>query len=386
MSENLKKITGKNPQDFEPVAYSLINQPDVKLFEELVLHEDFLFDFVKQNVANRLSKVCNKKNYLNLLKLMNFYSPSYEDFIVSTLVKYADDDLTDTMLELLENGSENEKTYCAKFFSYVQDPLSIDNLRANAYSENVYLSSNCASTLASMKDDISYNEAVKKLGSSDDFEVLEGVRFLVSYGEKEAFEKIYSVIKTSAFAENIAAELVYLVPVSQILQENFNSGLYILNLIINGLGEISSLSQIFDFQLYEVLEKLLNNEKAATILLNAYEKFNILTENDEYLYDESKETKQEVFEIKKLLSSLNIDNLRKISDNELNQDSQFVFTALEYTTNSEKVRSLLNSKNQTLILKAIEILKRLNTITDGDKTIALNNTTNENIKSIIAAI
>ena len=47
MSENLKKITGKNPQDFEPVAYSLINQPDVKLFEELVLHEDFLFDFVK---------------------------------------------------------------------------------------------------------------------------------------------------------------------------------------------------------------------------------------------------------------------------------------------------------------------------------------------------
>ena len=29
MSDKLKKLTGKNPNDFEPVAYSLINNPDV---------------------------------------------------------------------------------------------------------------------------------------------------------------------------------------------------------------------------------------------------------------------------------------------------------------------------------------------------------------------
>ena len=71
MSENLKKLTGKIPKDFESVAYSLINNSDVELFSELVSKEDFLFDFVKQNVADRLSKVCNESNYLNLLSFLN---------------------------------------------------------------------------------------------------------------------------------------------------------------------------------------------------------------------------------------------------------------------------------------------------------------------------
>ena len=51
MSDKLKKLTGKNPKDFEPVAYSLINNNDTELFSELVSKDDFLFDFVKQNVA-----------------------------------------------------------------------------------------------------------------------------------------------------------------------------------------------------------------------------------------------------------------------------------------------------------------------------------------------
>ena len=52
MSDNLKKLTGKNPKDFESVAYNLINNSDVELFKELVEKEDFLFDFVKKNVSN----------------------------------------------------------------------------------------------------------------------------------------------------------------------------------------------------------------------------------------------------------------------------------------------------------------------------------------------
>ena len=124
MSENLKKLTGKNPKDFEPLAYALINTPDVELFAELVGSDDFLFDFVKQNVANRLSKVCNESNYMNLLALLKYYSPFYEDFIVSNLVKFANEDLTDKLLEIFENGTEEEKTYCAKFFAFVQNPLA----------------------------------------------------------------------------------------------------------------------------------------------------------------------------------------------------------------------------------------------------------------------
>ena len=36
MSENFKKLTSKNPKDFEPVAFSLINNCDTELFKELV--------------------------------------------------------------------------------------------------------------------------------------------------------------------------------------------------------------------------------------------------------------------------------------------------------------------------------------------------------------
>ena len=252
-SDKLKKLTGKNPRDFEPVAFDVINKPDVELFKELVDSEDFLFDFVKQNVTKRLSKNCNEKNYQNLIDFLKYYSPSYEEFIVSTLANFADEDLTDKMLDLFENGTEDEKAYCAKFFSYIQDPLALDFLRANAFSENNYLSSNCASTLALLKDEEIYNIAQEKLNSNDEFEKLDGVKFLVSYGNKKATNEIIQAMKTSAMPENIAGEIPYLTDLFEIINTNNENGLLVLNQIINGLGEILGLGQVFDFQLYEVL-------------------------------------------------------------------------------------------------------------------------------------
>ena len=72
MSDRLKKLTSKNPDDFETVAQNLINTPDVELFKELVESDDFLFDFVKQNVANRLEKNCNEGNYMNLIEFLKY--------------------------------------------------------------------------------------------------------------------------------------------------------------------------------------------------------------------------------------------------------------------------------------------------------------------------
>ncbi len=389
MSDKLKKLTGKNPKDFEPVAYSLINNCDIELFSELVSKEDFLFDFVKQNVATRLAKVCNEKNYLNLLKFLKFYSPSYEEFIVSTLVKYADEDLTDRMLELFENGTDEEKTYCAKFFSYIQDPLAIDLLKSNAYSENSALSSNCASTLAAMGDVETYNKALNKLNSNDDFEKLDAVKFLVSYGNKKAVPNIIETIKTSNLSENIAGELLYLTDLFELLNTNKRDGLFVLNNIINGLGEILGLAQSLDFQLYDIFDMLLNNtmtSETAVVLLNAKDKFETLTENDEYLFDETKDVKQEIYDIKNLLESLNLKEKDSLINEQLTENSLFVFTAIELTSNIDMIKNLLNSKNQTLVLKALEKLKELNKLTIEDKNTALSNISDENIKNIIQAI
>lgn len=389
MSDKLKKLTGKNPKDFEPVAYELINAPDVELFAELVSQDDFLFDFVKQNVAKRLSKVCNESNYLNLLKFIKYYSPDYEDFIISNLVEYADEDLTDRMLEIFENGSENEKIYCAKFFAYIQDPLALDLLKKNAYSENSYLSGNCASTLAILGDKDSFNSAIKMLDNEDNFKVLAAVRFLIAYGNKEALSDIIKAMKNSSFSENIAGEIPYLYDLLSLYEFNREDCLYTLNLIINGLGEILGLSSVFDFQLYDIFEMLIKNNPdsiSAVVILNAQDKFNTLTENDEYLFDETKDTKQEVLDIKNLLNTINKKELNSLSEKELNENSLFVYTALDFTKNTDKVRKLLTSENQTLVLRALEILKKLGSISDEDRKTAFNSVSNENIKNVIMAI
>lgn len=87
-------------------------------------------------------------------------------------------------------------------------------------------------------------------------------------------------------AENIAGELLYLTNLFELYKQNQEDGLFVLNSIINGLGEILGLAQIFDFRLYEFLEMLINghkDSKVAVVLINAVDKFDTLTENDEYL-------------------------------------------------------------------------------------------------------
>lgn len=387
MSDKLKKLTGKNPKDFEPVAFDVINIPDVELFKELIDNEDFLFDFIKQNVANRLAKVCNSSNYLNLLQFLKYYSPSYEDVIISNLVKFSDEDLTDKMLAIFEDGTDDEKTYCAKYFSIVQDSLALDFLKENAYSENSSLSANCATALALFGDTESKNEALLKLKSDDEFEKLDGVRFLVSYGDKSVIPAIVDVMKTSSFAENIAGDLLYLTDLFSLYKTNKTDALFVFNSVINGLGEILGLAQIFDFRLYEFIEMLLKEQtdsEIAVVLANAKDKFNTLTENDEYLFDETKDVKQEVMDIKQLLSSFKVNQL--LINAELKSESLFVFTALEFANNESAIRGLLISANQTVVLKALEMLKQMNSLTKEDKNLALSSVTSEDIKSVIVAI
>lgn len=388
MSDNFKKLTGKNPKDFEPVAYSLINNHDEELFKELVDKDDYLFDFVKANVINRLEKFCNNNNCRNLIYFFKYYCPTYEDFMISVLAKYADEDLTDELLDLFEKGSEDEKTYCAKYFSIIQDPLALDFLKKYAYSENSALSSNCASALAAFGQTEEYEKAILMLSSEDEFEKLSAVSFLVAYGDKKCLPNIIKAMQTSSMSENMAIELPYLTDLYELINIDWTNGLYVLNHIINSLGDISGLYQIFDFRLYDIFEFLTENidSMSAVVLRNAIEKFETLTENDEYLFDETKDVKQEVNAIKELLESINVEKLESLIVKELKTDSLFVFTALDFVNNVSAVRNLLNSDNQTLVLKSVEVLKKLNSLEESDKSLALSVVDNINIKNVINAI
>lgn len=389
MTENLKKLTGKNKNDYEAVAKHLVDECDVELFKELVDNDDFLFDFVKNNVAQRIENAVNQNNYQNLVEFLKYYSQSYEDAIVGSLVKYADEDLTDLMLDKFENGCDNEKTYAAKYFAKIQDPLAYEFLRLNSYSDNEFLAQNCAMTLGAWHDEKSFDEAIEKLQNTDDFEKLSAVKFLTAYGDKKAVPKLFEAMKTSTMAENIAGEIPYLVPLYELIKTDYENALLAIIYITNALGEILPLSVVFDFEFFEVFEELINNHddsKVAITLLNARDKFDTLTENDEYLYDEDKNTKNEIFDIKKLLNSAKKKDLEKYINNELREDSPFVFTALDFATDELAIRELLKSNNQTLILKTAEVLKSLGNFDETARTVALLKVTDINIKAIIRAL
>ena len=241
-----------------------------------------------------------------------------------------------------------------------------------------------------MGERTSVEEALNKLKSNDDFEVLAGAKFLSAYGELNALEDIFKTLKTSSMAEYIACEIGYMESFLNLLNSNFHdNALLAINNILQGLGEIVAISDVFTFELYNIFENLIfsePNSKNAVLLLTAKNKFNQLTENDEYLFDEDKNTKDEVFAIKKLLNNNLDEDLDNFIVPELNEQSEFIYSALELARNPEIVRPLLNAKNQTIILKTLEVLKNLNDLTQDDKNIALENVTDENIKSIIFAI
>lgn len=389
MTDNLKKLTGKNKNDYEAVAKHLVDDCDVELFKELVDNDDFLFDFVKNNVAQRLENAVNQNNYQNLIEFLKYYSQSYEDAIVGSLVKYADEDLTDLMLDKFENGCDNEKAYAAKYFAKIQDPLAYEFLRLNSYSDNEFLAQNCAMTLGAWHDEKSFDEAIEKLQNSDDFEKLSAVKFLTAYGDKKAVPKLFEAMKNSTMAENIAGEIPYLVTLYELIKSDYENALLAIIYITNALGEILPLSVVFDFELFEVFEDLINNHedsKMAITLLNAKGKFETLTENDEYLFDEDKNTKNEIFDIKKLLNSAKKKDLEKYVNDELKEDSPFVYTALDFATDELAIRELLKSNNQTLILKTAEVLKSLGNFDETARTVALLKVTDINIKAIIRAL
>ena len=197
----IKKLTGKNPAEYEVVAKSLVDNSDVSLFAKLVKQDDFLFDFVKNNVAKRIQMACNKDNYLNLLNFFEYYSPSYETVFAETLFKFGGIELLPVIKEIYINGDDNKKTYATKFFLFVQNEYLeelLPLLRSSAKSNFEPLSINSIEILAKMNDEVSKQEAIERLSSDDEFEKYNEIFGFLS--SKRCFktdfrgdEKIYAI-------------------------------------------------------------------------------------------------------------------------------------------------------------------------------------------------
>ncbi len=385
----IKKLTGKNPSEYEIVAKSLVNNSDVELFSKLVKQDDFLFDFIKDNVAKRIQSACNRDNYLHLLDFLEYYSSSYDTMIAQVLYSFSGDELLPEMKEYYLNGSDSQKAYAAKYFSFVT-PERLEEilplLRQTALSNYEPLSINSIEVLSILKDEISKTDAIKRLDSTDEFEQYEAIKFLVAYQAKDALHKIVEIMKKSTLSENIALEILYLTSIEELIADDFDTAVLVLCNIINGIPEILPPSIVCDYDFYNILENIPLTSSSAVLLRLAKDKFQELCSNDEYLFDSDKNTKEEVKAINELLKKYNKHKLESLFYDELYEESDFVFLALDFVNENEELEALLDSNNETLILKVLTLLKERNALNPEHKDVAMKNISCVDIKNIIEAL
>ena len=388
----IKKLTGKNPSEFEPVAQALVNNSDKELFSALVKQDDFLFDFIKDNVAKRIQKACNKDNYLNLLEFFDYYSPSYDTMIAEVLHTFSGDELLPAIKEIFIDGEDSAKAYAAKYFSFVNKDLLgdiIPLLRQTAFSKFEPLSVNSIEVLSLLNDEESKNEALSQLNSDDDFMKFEAVKFLVNYQAKDSITRILEVMKESSLSENIACQIPFLIPLEDLIKQDEEAALLVLCYIVNAIPEIVTPDSVIDYGLYNILEIIMKSpitSTSAVLLRLAKEKFQELSSNEEYIFDCDRNTKNEIKEINGLLSSLNTNKLDSLLYDELFEGSDFVFFALDYVNEIEELEALLDSQNPTLVLKVLTILKEKGSLTESAKEEALKHIQAPGIREIIEVL
>ena len=397
----LKNLTGKDEQKAQEAACFMVDNINKDLFKALVDKTDFLFDFVRNNVAKRITKAVNKDNCLNIIKFFDVYSSYYDDLFASILAKHANEDLTDEIFELLDKGNNSQKAYAAKYFSFIPDTVAIELLSKYAFSDDEALSYNAAEALGQMNDDISFGIALSNLSSDDDFEQLKAVKFFVAYGRDYPFKEIFEALKKSKMPENIAGQIPYMMSVCELLNSNkIENALLVLDNIFSGLGEILPLSDIFQFELFEAVEFLMKKNsqendfsgKIAEILLKALAKFKLFTENPEYIFDEDKDTKYEISSIYKLMQSFGGDFWRKQKHfilAELESSDDRVIEALSIvvefnlTEAADSIKKLLERESEIVVCEALSTLKQIGCLDGIDINAVSSKIKNDNIKAVI---
>ena len=160
--------------------------------------------------------------------------------------------------------------------------------------------------------------------------------------------------------------------------QDSNKVLTCFDFVLSGLGEIFNLGDIFFYEIYDVLEILINEQKnkkdshVALVLLRALDKFLTFTSNDEYSFDEAKDTKDEIQAIFQLLNSFSEDfwnEQKQLISKEFQQTkSRIVATleviqALKIKNTTKEIINFLNSTNdEQLIVMAVGVLSNLNEI------------------------
>ena len=307
-------LIGKDNQKGKEAAEHILNTPDLEAWKSLIENSDYLFGYIKEKAGIKIVNAANKDNLVNIFEMLKYHSPDWDGFIAEIFVKMSDENINSRLLSLLQTGSKEEKAYAAKYFTLITDDEAKQALFEAAKSTFQPLKNNAAEALGKLKDDISYKYFLDKLKSEDEWDKIEAADFLASYGNTEAVYPMLKAMSTSKMAEHIAGHIATMVSLSTIFEKDSDYQALALegfDNILSGLAEIWSLGVIFDFKLYENIEKLiyLTHQdpsspmigRYAQLLLKAKSKIDLFIDNSEYTFDEERTVLNELEELHQLL-------------------------------------------------------------------------------------
>ncbi len=352
-TQNAKNIISKDNELSKKAACEIINNIDIKSFETLCKNSNQFYDFITDKIIKNLLHATNKNNINSTFEFAKFYDNIIGQYINQAWLKFANDDLTDEILEIFENGTENQKIYAAKYFANVNDSLALELLRKYAFCENNDLSSACAYALRAFKDEASRKNALNLLQENDVFKKYNATKFLINFGNIDDLRLIISEFDNTAFSSNITEGILYnydFESLKNILTESEILKLY--DELISSYPEDITLETVYEFNLDEVMEKFLisKNSYTARILADAKNVFNLINSDTIYTYDLDKNSLNAIYKINSLLKN--------------------------YHTNSEFIAQELD-KNQKRALRALNTLIIINDKSANDKILSLYNNTND---------
>lgn len=388
----IKNITSKDIAQSNSTIKNMIKTANVADFNLLCQSAEYIFPFLKERITRDFVKIINKENLNVVFEFSKIYCSDFEDLIVNSWIKFANEDLTDEILDLFENGTDEQKTYCAKYFSKIQDPLAIEYLNKFAKSDFEALRLNCAIALSAFLDVEVLNEMKNiVLNSNDEFEKLRAFNFIVAYGKDEQIKFVLENAFNSPFATNIITNIMDFCDINHLKNILNNETLNkILQLIIEEYPEDIPLDTCYYWNLIDYMKLIysFDNQYSRNILLIAKIKFDEFYKNDIYTFDFDKNVKEEVKNIYQYLNSLNI----KIDDlsEELKKDKFHfdialnIIKELKLNQYSNYLAQLIeeNQDDYEKIAKLSEVLKEINE-TKLINTEIIEKIKNENIKALI---
>ena len=383
----IKDITSKDIKLSHSTILNMIKDLDTEAFGLLCEKADFIFPFLKERINADFVKLIEEKDLNAVFKFSKIYCADFEDMIVNSWVKFASQDLTDEILELFENGTVEQKAYCAKYFVKIQDLLALEHLKNNVFSDFEPLKTNCALALSAFQD-VEILDKMKEivLKSNDDFEKLNAFNFISTYSGEKQIKFVIEQAFLSPFAINIISnvldfnELNYL---KNILDNKTMTKIF--QLIIEEYPEDLSLDSAYYWNLAEFIKLIyrFDSSYSKNVLILAREKFKEFSENDIYTFDFDKNIKNEIKNISNLLKSLDLEFsvenfedefelsaiLEVIKELKLDEKAEFLANLFSRTNEEKKAQiALILKEFKKIDLIDIEIIKQIQ---------------NENIKALI---